>query len=368
LVDVALAVGFDALTAAPLIGHENRWWVWLIDQALVAPLAVRRKQPFFVFLVISAVAFIQWLTNVPLAADGALLLALYTVAASDSLVRSVLAGLVLEVGVVLASVRFAPADESLLYSLIFLTGLVVAALFVGATLRTRRAYLDALVERARQLEIDRAQEARLAATQERTRIAREMHDIVAHSLSVMIALADGAAASGRTDPDQAADAMTTVSATGRQSLREMRRLLGVLRDDDSPAGRAPQPGLDQLADLVDRLRLVGPEVDVTVVGEPRPLPPTQDATAFRIVQESLTNVVKHATGATRVDVTVSWQDGELGLLIRDDGTPVHTAVVSGHGLAGMAERAAMFEGTLRAGPTGDGGWQVRAVLPLSPVA
>jgi len=364
LADTTVALGLDALTAIPLIPNENRWWVWVLHQALILPLIFRRKAPFTVFLVISGVAFVQWCTNVPLAADAALLLALYTVAAHESRARAIVAALILQVGVVLASVRFAPADESLLYSLIFLTGLVVAALFVGVTVRTRRAYLETLVERARRLEIDRAQEAALIASQERTRIAREMHDIVAHSLSVIIALADGAAAAIRRNPEQAADALTTVSATGRESLREMRRLLGVLRDDTAPVDRAPQPGLDQLADLTDRLRLVGPAVDVQITGTPRMLPPTQDATAFRIVQESLTNVVKHANGATKVSVVVDWADDELSLVIHDDGRAGRTST-GGHGLAGMTERAALFDGSLVAGPVPGGGWQVRAVLPLS---
>jgi signal transduction histidine kinase len=250
---------------------------------------------------------------------------------------------------------------------IFLSGLNVAAIFVGIAFRARRAYLNQLVENARQEQIQRASEVQIAASQERTRIAREMHDIVAHGLSVMTALADGAAVSMRQDPDQAETAMSTVSTVGRQSLREMRRLLGVLRDD-SPTGRAPQPGLDRLTDLTEPLRLVGTSVEVQVSGEPRVLPPTEDATAYRIIQESLTNVVKHATGATSVSILIDWAPEKLCLSIRDDGRPEprgdHAA---GHGLAGMAERTALFEGELVAGPVPNGGWQVRATLPLSAV-
>jgi signal transduction histidine kinase len=364
LSDLAMTLALDALATATLLGRENRWWVYAIGQALVLPLAARRRQPFTIFLVVSAVAFVQWLVDVPLAADAALLLALYTVAADDEQWRAIVSALVLEVGVVLASVRFAPADQNLLYSLLFLTGLDVAALFTGATVRTRRAYLEAMVERARQAEIDRAQEAQLATSRERNRIAREMHDIVAHSLSVMIALADGAALTLRRDPEQAAEAVRTVSATGRESLREMRRLLSVLREDGAPADRTPQPGLGRLPELTERLRLVGPAVDVVVHGDPRPLPPTQDATAYRIVQESLTNVVKHASDATAVAVALDWYDDRLALTIRDNGRPVTPHRSDGHGLAGMAERAALFDGRVEAGPAPDGGWQVSAVLPL----
>lgn len=368
LVDLLVAVGFDGLALIPLIDKESRWWVWLLVQGLALPLAARRRWPFGVFGVISAVALVQWLTEVPLAADGALLLALYTVAAHESRMRAAVAGAVLEFGVVLASVRFAPADQSLLYSLIFLTGLVVAALFIGVTLRTRRAYFIALVERARQLELDRAQEAELAATRERTRIAREMHDIVAHSLSVIIALADGAALANRRDPEEAAEAMATVSATGRSALREMRRLLGVLRDPRaaSPPDRAPQPGLKQLPELADTVRLVGPQVEVDVLGRPRVLPATEDATAYRIVQESLTNVMKHAAGATRVRVTVDWGEDCLRLLVHDDGRREVAPATTGHGLAGMAERTSLWGGRFRAGPMPEGGWQVSAELPIGP--
>ena len=214
------------------------------------------------------------------------------------------------------------------------------------------------------MEIERDQEAQLAATRERTRIARELHDIVAHSLSVIIALADGASLVNDQDSVAASDAMRTVSATGRQSMTEMRRLLGVLRDDQEPSGRAPQPGLDQVPVLAERLRKVGPRLDLVVVGEPRPLPPTADATAYRIIQESLTNVVKHATGATAVSLMLEWRVDQLQIEIIDDGRPtLGSARLDGHGLTGMS-RIAVFAGRLTAGPTGTGGWRVKAQLPV----
>jgi signal transduction histidine kinase len=247
---------------------------------------------------------------------------------------------------------------------VLLTGMVTAALFVGMTLRTRRAYLASVVDRAARLEVERDHQAQLAATRERNRIARELHDIVAHSLSVIIALADGAALTNDQDSAAAVQAMRTVSETGRQSMTEMRRLLGVLRDSEEPLGLAPQPGLDQLADLVERLRVVGPQLEMSVVGSPMPLPPTEDATAYRIVQESLTNVVKHAAGATKVTVVLDWRRDELLIEVTDDGRLARSASGSGHGLTGMSERVSLFAGNFTAGPLAAGGWRVRAELPI----
>jgi signal transduction histidine kinase len=369
LIDLAAALVLNALTLIPLVYGENRWWVWALDQALIAPLLLRRRYPFAVFTVIAMVAFVQWAADVPLAADGALLVALYTVAEHQSRTRALLAAGVLEVGVILASVRFAVPGESRVSSLVLLTGMVTAGLFIGMTLRTRRAYLASLVDRAARLELERDQQAQLAATHERTRIAREMHDIVAHSLSVIIALADGAAMSNEQDSAAASEAMRTVSETGRQSMAEMRRLLGVLRDDAAPSGLAPQPGLAQLPDLIERLRVVGPHLDVTVLGSPGSLPPTEDATAYRIIQESLTNVVKHAAEVTTVSVLLDWRGDELRIEVVDDGQPRAAAGVtrderSGHGLTGMSERVAMFAGHFAAGPVAAGGWRVQAQLPI----
>jgi signal transduction histidine kinase len=252
--------------------------------------------------------------------------------------------------------------------------MVTAAFFIGTTFRARRAYLEALVERARQLEVERDQEARLAVTRERTRIARELHDIVTHSLSVMIALADGAALTIDRDPASAADAMHQVSVTGRGSMTEMRRLLGVLRDDDEATGLAPAPGLDQVPELAARLLGVGPRIDVQVTGEPSALPPTEDATAYRIIQESLTNVMKHAVDATLVQLSLDWQPGRLCIEVVDDGRAGHGAGHGagrgagrggkGHGLVGMSERVSMFAGQFAAGPVTTGGWRVQAVLPI----
>jgi signal transduction histidine kinase len=368
-IDLVAAIVLDGLTMIPLFYGESRWWVWVLHQALVLPLIFRRRRPFPVFATIAVFAFVQWLGDVPLVADSALLVALYTVAEYESRARAILAAGVLEIGVVLASVRFAPANEGLVASLVFLTGMVTAALFVGMALRTRRAYLASLVDRAARLEIERDHQAQLAATRERTRIAREMHDIVAHSLSVIIALADGASLTNEQDSAAATEAMRTVSATGRQSMTEMRRLLGVLRDDAAPADLTPQPGLQQVPLLAERLRNVGQPVELVEAGQPRPLSPTEDATAYRIIQEALTNVVKHAKGATTVTLSLRWLADTLSIEVTDDGRALAAGgadgAPGGHGLTGMAERVALYAGQFSAGPVAAGGWRVHAQLPTA---
>ena len=365
--DVVIAVLLDVATALPLIrAGETRPAVWLLDQALVLPLALRRRQPLAVFTVVAVLACVQWLTGQRLPADAALLLALYTVAIHRPRRQAALAAGVLEVGVVLASVRFAPTADGVLGSLVFLSGLVAAAFFLGTTLRTRRAYLASVEDRAVRLEHERDQQARLIATAERTRIAREMHDIVAHSVSVMVTLADGAAMANAAGPTAATDAMTQVSSTGRQALAEMRRLLGVLREDDQDTGLGPQPGLDQLDRLLAQVRATGLAVRLVVRGQPRPLALTGQLTVYRVIQEALTNTLKHACDASSIEVLLDWGSDELRLCVTDDGTGRRPGRPgSGFGLSGMRERLAITGGTLNAAPAADRGWVVDARLPLT---
>ena len=370
ITDVALTVLLAALTALPLLhaGQESPR-VWVLDLALVAPLVWRRRYPLPVYYVIAAVACAQWLTAERLAADAALLVALYTVATQESRLRAAVAAGVLEFGVVLASIRFAPVEQGVVGSLVFLSGLVAAAFFLGTSVRTRREYLASVEDRAVRLERERDQQNRLAATAERTRIAREMHDIVAHSLSIMITLADGAALANRTGPPAATDAMTQVSSTGRQALAEMRGLLGVLREEaeqDQPADLVPQPGLDQVEPLLDQVRSTGLMVRMSFRGAPRTLPLTAELTVYRVIQEAMTNVLKHGRDVTSVHVALDWGATGLDVSIRDDGAPIRTGIgTPGMGLSGMRERLAVHGGVLTAGPATGRGWAVSARLPLA---
>jgi signal transduction histidine kinase len=371
LPDAALTLGLLVVTSGALL-HRHAgaaWWLWPINALLVLPLAWRRRYPSATFAVVAATALVQWSVGEPLLSDVALLVALYTVAAYQDRQHALVAAGVLEAGIILASIRFSPAGDGVIPSIVFLTGLLAGALFLGTTVRTRRAYLESLVDRARRLERERNSQARLAATEERTRIAREMHDIVAHSLSVMISLADGAALTTDNDPATARNAMQAVSGTGRTALAEMRRLLGVLRDEDSSTGAlAPQPGLAQLEQLVGSVRAAGLPVSFTVTGAPAQLPPTRQTALYRVVQEALTNVLKHGEGVTGVAVRMTWTAESLAVEVCDDGRqPLGRAAATadvGHGLTGMRERVALHGGTIVAGPGPVYGWRVQALLPI----
>ena len=340
-----------------LVGAQGsaRWFA----VALTLPLIWRRRAPFAVFAVISVVAFAQWLADINQAADVALLVAIYTVAAQEPRGRVIAACVVLEIGIVLAIARW--AEPELLPSFVLLTGMATAAVVLGLNVRTRRAYLAALEDRAAQLERERDQQGRLAAAAERARIAREMHDIVAHNLSVMIALADGAGYMSEQDPKRAAGAMEQVSETGRDALDEMRRLLGVLREDEATA-LAPQPGLADLEPLLERLREAGLHAALETSGEPVALGAGAELTVYRLVQEALTNTLKHAGADTHATVRLHYDATGVEVEVTDDGHGRARVAAGGQGLNGMRERAAVYGGEIEAGPAPDGGWRVRTRL------
>ena len=344
----------DALMAAALFALSTLWLVTsvfsgprtaLVQAALIVPLVWRRSSPTVVFAVVSAVGLAQWLLDYRLIGDVALV-ALYTVAVHASRVRTVIAAGVLEVGAVMAATRWVPAG-TVPRSLVFLTATVVAALFAGLTVRSGSEYLTWLDERAMRLEIERDQQAAIGAALERARIAREMHDIVAHSLSVVITLADAAAVAGRSDPAQAAQAMQHVSAVGRQALGDMRAMIGVLRTDDVGPEFGPQPDLAQLGELFERVRATGLAVTMTYEGEPFSLGAATELTVYRILQEALTNTIKHAS-ATEVRVVVRYAHPFVDLTVADDGAGSVPPGGGGHGIEGMRERANLHGGSVSA--------------------
>ena len=339
-----------------LHGHKEI----LFQAALILPLIWRRRAPILVFSVIAGVAFVQWLTSVPLPADVALLVALFTLAVHADPRRALVGAGVVFAGVLMASVRWSPGGN-VVKSVVFLTGLLVAALFVGIALRTWHSYMDSLLERTKRLEHERDQQAMLAAATERSRIAREMHDVIAHSVSIMVTLADGAVATVNSHPRRAREAMADVSATGRLALTDMRHLLGVLRSDGLTADREPQPQLSGLPRLLEGVRGTGLEVAFEQVGKPFEVPPGVELTVFRIVQESLTNVLKHAQEPTVAQVTLTFDAPFVDVRVLDDGKSANPCP-EGHGLGGMRERATISGGRLRAGPSKAGGWEVRALV------
>ncbi|CAM3522567.1 sensor histidine kinase [Occultella aeris] len=278
-----------------------------------------------------------------------------------------------------------------LAGIVVTAGFTLVALAIGTSVGNRRDHVQRLIDRANQLALERDQRELLAAATERARIAREMHDVVAHSLSVMIALADGAGASLTRSPDRSAEALRELSGTGRAALADMRRILGVLREDPAeravpgpagstgPAGSstaeaagsdgdtaalpmAPQPGTPALSDLVARFRATGLPVHLTFTGPALPDDAGLQLTVYRIVQEGLTNVLRHAPGASYISVTIARRDNAVTVSVRNDAGSGQTGPAgSGKGLVGMRERAAVYDGTIEAGPDA-GGWRLRAVL------
>jgi signal transduction histidine kinase len=239
---------------------------------------------------------------------------------------------------------------------------------IGDNLRTRRAYLAELEARAARLEREREEKAERAVIEERARIARELHDVIAHNVSVMVVQASAGEEVFDEDPERAREFLASVSSTGRAALAELRRLLGVIRAEDSrgtEASYTPQPGIEYLDELVRQVCETGLSVELSVIGEPRPLPEGVGLCAYRIVQEALTNTLKHAH-ASGAKVNVRYVADALELQVVDDGRG-RSAVngeTGGHGLIGMRERVALFGGELTASPRGSQGYEVRARLPL----
>ena len=246
-------------------------------------------------------------------------------------------------------------------------GVIGVAWLVGHILRSNADRTAELRERAERLEREREANARAAVAEERTRIAREMHDVVAHSLSVMVVQAEAAEEMIGIDPERARRPLSAVQETGRTALTELRRMLGVLREIDEEPDLAPQPGLAGLDDLVAHVRDAGLPVTLRVEGEPRPLSPTGDLQAYRIVQEALTNALKHA-GPARADVLVRYEASDLVIEVTDDGRGYDPSTDGrGHGLIGMRERVAVCGGEMSAGRRPQGGFEVLARLPIGEV-
>lgn len=264
-----------------------------------------------------------------------------------------------------------------LWLLGFPLGVAAGVWLAGSLRRASFRHTEGLRERARLLEESRRQEVRIELLAERSRISREVHDVVAHSLSGIIAQADGGQFAARRDPAKAVDVLAGIADTGREALADVRGLLEMLRDSgvdgvadedatSDTAGR-PQPGTDDVPALVEQVRAGGLPVDLVVTGTPRPAGTGPGLTAYRVVQEALTNVIKHAGPGTPAHVRLEWTDDELIVRVRDEGArgPVPRPPRGGHGLTGMRERAALHGGSVETGPHPDGGWSVRLRLPLA---
>ena len=338
--------------------------------AQTLPLAWRRRHPLAVSLVTGLATAGYGLAPypdlaMPVPVGG--LVGMYSVAAWGSRRAALVAGGV--AAAVVAVVMSLPRTDADLVDAAFASLGLAGAWVLGDRARVQRALAAELSDRAVRLEREREGEARRAVVSERARIARELHDVVAHHVSMMVVQAEAGPLAVERDPARAAGAFEAIAATGRQALVEMRRLLGVLRGDGQAPSLAPQPGLDQVPSLVEQVGRAGLEVELVVEGEKAPLPAGVELSAYRIVQEALTNAVRHA-GPGRARVLVRYGERDLELTVRDEGGGGGAAPAggpptrSGQGLVGMRERVSLFGGELHAGPGPDGGFTVAARLPL----
>jgi signal transduction histidine kinase len=367
-------------SAATWHWHLLVWWVASV--AALSALPLRRRWPVAVFLVTIAMSLVhcEVLTFTPLPVDLAVPLAAYSLAAARPRQVSLP---VLAVSAVLVVIADAAGLGSA-WPLRFLGGgwlgqppdvimagvILAAAWLAGDGARTRRAYLAEVERRASDAERDRDRQAELAAAAERSRITRELHDVIAHALSVIVIQAQGGAAALRLQhPEQAGAAFGAISTTGRGALAETRRLLGVVRHDPADdLELAPQPGLDRLSELVGQVRRAGTPVELRVEGEPRPLAAGVELSAYRIIQEGLTNTIKHGGPGANATVRVSYRTTDIWVEVTDDGRGLDRRgtelLTDGHGLRGMQVRVGMLGGEFDARPLAGGGFRVQARLPL----
>jgi signal transduction histidine kinase len=347
--------------------------LWCVGAAAAAAVLFRRRFPRAVLAVVGGATILFLSTGLVLPTSLYLLLALYSFVAASNQAESLVVTL-FTVVVVAATVVAAGGSHDLPASVDAINQICLAgvAWFAGESAKNAREYRRVQRDRAAEAEVAAAEartaEIRRALAEERTTIARELHDVVAHAMSIVTVRAGVGRMVIDSQPDQAREALEIIEATSRRSLQEMRLLVGVLRRaDEHEAELAPAPGLANLSQLVDDIASAGVRTDVRMEGNSRALPPSADLTAYRIVQEALTNVVRHA-GTTRAVVTLAYRPDELAIEVTDEGPgpggpSPHRPPAGGHGLIGMQERVGLFDGSLEHGPHGHG-YRVRAVLPI----
>jgi signal transduction histidine kinase len=390
--DVALAVAVTAIGLAGSIGEAHpkgnatAHQIHLITTHQPGPayalvvvgglsLIWRRRWPLAVLgVTVATTAAYAAAGYVPGAALVAVYVALYTVATLESRPVAVVAGTASVVVLFVSTGAGSPLGWLGGTNTVMVAG-GITAVAVGMEVAGRRRFVASTIERAERAERDREEEARRRVDAERLRIARELHDVVAHSMSMINVQAGVAAHVMSSRPEQAVEALAAIKVASREGLRELRAILNVLRRvDEDVEGRAPAPRLSQLDALADVTTQAGLPTAVSVSGHPLPLPPTVELAAYRVVQESLTNVLRHAGPSAHATVSVSFEPGRLVVQVDDDG-PADAGDPAGPdyrdgtgtGIAGLRERAAAFGGTLEAGPMVGGGWRVRATLPAPAV-
>lgn len=358
-------IWFDSSTRHPLVAT-------VVAVTVAISVAVRRRWLLRVLpAAVAAIALKLALYGVhgqsgPSGIEGSLM-GLLVFYGAGAYLRGFRALLGLLAGLTITSIGAFAVSGGVLANLVW-DDLVIATLpwFIGRTVQERGARGAAARERAERLDSEHEMHTRVAALAERARLAREIHDVVAHSVSVMVIQAGGARTVMDAEPERAEEALLSVERAGREALAEMRRLLGMLGDGERMRELAPQPGLEDLDELIERTRSAGLATSISVSGEPVTVPPGLSLCAYRVVQEALTNTIKHAHAA-RAEVSVRWHGDALELEVADDGRgsgPRGELASGGHGIIGMRERAALHGGAIEAGPLPTGGFAVRARIPL----
>ena len=370
LIDVVPPVALFAIAVVEVVTSSDidapSWAVAVFVTLPTLSLLWRRRVP----LVVLVVAFLgiaipdtaHGIGNNASAPFAGLLVAAYASGAYTSPRDGRIAAVLIGVAVIAMSLAI---GEDAVGDAIFIGGILYAVWGAATVVRSRHDLATALAARTVELEHEREEKAKLAVAEERARIARELHDVVAHKLSIMVLQAGAERRAIGDEREETRAVLETIEETGRTAMAEMRRLLGMLRRSDDELALAPQPSLSHLDDLVAQVREAGMPVDLRVEGDPRPLPPGIDLSAYRIVQEALTNALKHA-GPARARVVVRYGASDLDIEIADDGAGAEEPVpAGGHGLVGMRERVALFGGDLATGRGRGGGYTVRARLPLA---
>jgi signal transduction histidine kinase len=358
--DILLALGLVALVQLEIWGSDvtvPKPIAVPVGLLMTLPLAWRRRAPLAVVAVVMAALAAQSLLDSsqqpPQTPFLALVVAVYSVAAYTDRPRALFGG-----AISLAVIVLSEPDDFIVAGPLY-TGVWLA----GRLFRDRQRLAAALQSRTEALEREQKETARLAIAEERARIARELHDVVAHSVSVMVVQAGAERLALDQAQQSTRETLISIERTGRQALAEMRRLLGMLRKDDAELALAPLPSLDHLDSLVAHVREAGLPVELHVEGSRKTLPAGVDISAYRIVQEALTNALRHA-GPARARVVVRYGEGEVELEVSDDGHGSQQTNANGHGLVGMRERVALYDGELDTGLREEGGYAVRARLPF----
>jgi signal transduction histidine kinase len=370
IIDVGLPLLLAAVAVTEVVTSSDFQAPWpvaaMFALGTTLPLIWRRRAPLVVLVAAMACLAIPDTThevgNNASAPFAGLLVAAYASGAYTSRRDGRIAAAIIGASVVLMALSI---GEDVVGDALFIGGILFAVWGAATVVRSRQELAAALAARTVELEHEREDKARLAVAEERARIARELHDVVAHNLSIMVVQAGAERRALGDERPETSEVLSTIEATGRSAMAEMRRLLGMLRRSDDELALAPQPSLRHLGSLVEQVREAGMPVELRVEGDERPIPPGIDLSAYRIVQEALTNALKHA-GPAHARVTVRYGERELDIEIADDGAGVNgDAPPGGHGLVGMRERVALFGGDLDTGRQSGGGYAVRARLPLA---